>query len=84
MPKIELLSDRRTPTCPNCGMAKLEAEDTIWTEEGGTDECPTLIELVIGVCPNCDYTFDYKQFYTHEPIGYEIVSDYTEDKEDEE
>ena len=81
---LKLLSDKRTPTCPYCGMAKLEAEDTIWTEEGGTEEHPQLIELVIGVCPNCNHTFDYKQWYTHEPICYEILNDCTEDEEEEE
>lgn len=78
------LSDKRTPTCPNCGMAKLETEDIIDTYEGGTAEQPTLIELSIGICPNCDHTFEYKQIYTHEPTGYEILTDCTEDEEDEE
>lgn len=78
------LSDRRTPTCPHCGMAKLETEDIIDTYEGGTAECPTLIELTIGVCPNCEHVFEYKQIYTHQPFGYEILSDCTEDEEEEE
>lgn len=81
---LELLSDKRTPTCPHCGMAKLEAEDIIDTFEGGTAEHPTLIELTIGVCPNCNHTFEYKQIYTYEPTGYEILTDCTEDEEDEE
>lgn len=78
------LCDKRTPTCPHCGMAKLEADDIIDTYEGGTAEQPLWVELTIGICPNCDHSFEYKQFYTHDPTGYELLEDLTEDEEDEE
>lgn len=81
---LNCLSDKRTPTCPNCGMAKLELEDVIDTFESGSADNPTLKELTIGVCPNCNHTFEYTQIYTHQPIGYEGVEDITEDEEDEE
>ena len=79
-----MLSDRRRPTCPNCGMAKLETEDIIDTGEGGTAEHPTLVELTIGNCPNCNHTFEYEQIYTHDPTGYEMLTDCAEDEEEEE
>lgn len=82
---LELLSDKRTPTCPHCGMAKLETSDIVdtWdrTDENGLERT---IEHTIGVCPNCNHTFDYLQIFTHEPVGYECVDDITEDEEDEE
>ena len=78
------LFDKRTPTCPHCGMAKLKTADVIdtWTEGDETD--PKLVELTIGVCPNCEHTFEYKQIYTHQPFGYEILEDVTENEEEEE
>lgn len=78
------LFDRRTPTCPHCRMAKLEADDIIDIYEGGTAEQPRFVELTIGICPNCNHSFEYKQFYTHDPVGYEFLEDVTEDEEDEE
>ena len=80
---LNLLSDKRIPTCPHCGMAKLELEDIIDTFESGSAENPTLKELTIGVCPNCNHAFQYTQIYTHNPIGYEGVEDITEDEEEE-
>ena len=77
-----MLSDRRTPTCPHCGMAKLETEDIIDTFTNYEEN--TFVEYSIGVCPNCERTFSYNQMYTLEPTGYECVEDITEDEEDEE
>lgn len=76
------LMDRRTPTCPHCGMAKLETEDIIDT---CTDyENNQFVEYSIGTCPNCNHTFSYNQYYTLEPTGYEDLVDVTEDEEEEE
>lgn len=76
------LCDKRTPTCPHCGMAKLETEDVIDT---CTDyENNRFTEYTIGVCPNCERTFSYTQIYTLEPTGYDDLIDATEDEEDEE
>ena len=75
------LSDRRTPTCYHCGMAKLEIEDIIDTSSN-YEECK-YTEFVVGVCPNCNHTFSYSQEYTLEPIGYDDVVDITEDEEEE-
>lgn len=72
------LSDRRTPTCTNCGMAKLETEDIIDTCTNYEDNQFT--EYTIGVCPNCGHTFSY----TLEPTGYDDLIDITEDEEEEE
>ena len=79
------LCDKRTPTCPHCGMAKLETEDIIdsW-ERTEKDGATRLVEQTIGVCPNCNHTFNYLQVFTHDPIEYECVEDVTEDEEDEE
>lgn len=76
---ITRLSDRRTPTCPHCGMAKLKTEDIIdtYAEEN------IFVEYSIGVCPNCEHTFSYNQLYTLEPTGYEDLLDVTEDEDDE-
>lgn len=82
---LELLSDKRTPTCPHCGMAKLETDDIIDTwERTDKDGVVRMVEQTIGVCPNCNHTFDYLQIFTHDPIAYELVEDITEDKEEEE
>lgn len=75
------LYDRRTPTCPHCGMAKLETEDIIDT---CTDyENNQFIEYSIGTCPNCSHTCSYTQYYTLEPTGYEDLIDVTEDEEED-
>lgn len=76
-----MLSDRRTPTCPHCGMAKLEKDDIIdtWADY---ENC-SCTELTIGVCPNCDRHFQYKQIYTLEPTGYDDI-DYCDEDEIEE
>lgn len=79
---ITRLSDKRTPTCPHCGMAKLETEDIIDTCTNYEDNQFT--EYSIGVCPNCGHTFSYTQIYTLEPTGYDDLIDVTEDEEDEE
>lgn len=76
------LSDKRTPTCPHCGMAKLETEDIIDTYTNYEDNI--FVEYSIGACPNCERTFSYNQIYTLEPTGYEDLLDVTEDEEDEE
>lgn len=75
------LCDRRTPTCPHCGMAKLETEDIIdtWADY---ENC-SYSELIIGVCPNCDRHFQYRQIYTFEPIDYYDL-DYCDEDEIEE
>lgn len=79
------LCDKHTPTCPHCGMAKLETEDIIDTwERTDKDGSTRLVEQTIGVCPNCNHAFDYLQIFTHDPIGCEYVEDITEDEEDEE
>lgn len=77
------LSDKHIPTCPHCGMAKLEVADVIdsW-EEHLEDGTPIMVELTVGTCPNCNHDFEYKQQFSHEPIGYECVDDVTEDEED--
>lgn len=75
------LCDKRTPTCPHCGMAKLETEDIIDTCTNYEEN--TFVEFSIGVCPNCTHTFSYNQIYTLEPTGYEDLLDVTEDEEDE-
>lgn len=81
----KLLSDKRTPTCPHCGMAKLETDEVIDTwERPGKDGATRVVEQTIGVCPNCNHTFDYLQIFTHDPIEYECVEDITEDEEEEE
>ena len=78
------LSDKRTPTCPHCGMAKLETEDIIDTwERTDKDGVTRIVEQTIGVCPNCNHAFDYLQIFTHYPIEYESLEDITEDEEDE-
>lgn len=79
---VDLLSDHRTPTCPHCGMAKLEIEDIIDTYTNNADN--TFTEYSIGVCPNCEHIFSYNQIYTLEPTHYEDLEDVTEDEEDEE
>lgn len=82
---LELLSDKRTPTCPHCGMAKLETEDIIDTwERTEQDGATRMVEQTIGVCPNCNRRFDYLQIFTHDPIEYECLEDVTEDEEEEE
>ena len=79
---LELLSDKRTPTCPHCGMAKLETEDIIDTYTNYEEN--TFVEYSIGICPNCEHTFSYNQIYTLEPTGYKDLLDVTEDEEEEE
>ena len=81
---LELLSDKRTPTCPHCGMAKLEKDDIIdhWVE-GGENNTDVYVELVVGSCPNCGRFFEYKQKYTHDPIGYDNLNYCDEDEEEE-
>lgn len=79
------LFDRNVPTCPNCCMAKLETEDIISSWESTNDKGePIMVEQTIGRCPNCNHTFDYYQFFTHIPSGYDCIDDITEDEEDEE
>ena len=58
---LELLNDKRTPTCPYCGMAKLEIEDIIhsWDETTDTGRDIT-VEQHIGFCPNCNHRFFYE------------------------
>lgn len=82
---LKLLSDKRTPTCPHCGMAKLEIDDVIdhWVE-GGENNTDVYVELVIGVCLNCGRSFEYKQKYTHDPIGYDDIDYCDADEEEEE
>jgi hypothetical protein len=72
------LNDKRTPTCPHCGMAKLETEDVVdcW-ERINNDGTTSLVEQTMGSCPNCDHTFDYLQIFTHDPIEYECLEDVT-------
>ena len=66
-------------------MAKLETDDIIDTwERTDKDGVVRMVEQTIGVCPNCNHTFDYLQIFTHDPIAYELVEDITEDKEEEE
>lgn len=81
---LELLSDKRTPTCPHCGMAKLERDDIIdhWIE-GSENNTDIYVELVIGVCPNCGRGFEYKQKYTFDPIEYDDLTYCDEDEEEE-
>jgi hypothetical protein len=75
------LNDKRTPTCPHCGMAKLETEDIIDTYTNY--EGHIFVEYTIGVCPNCERHFQYNQIYTLEPTGYEDI-DYCDEDEIEE
>ena len=82
---LGLLSDHRTPTCPHCGMAKLETTDIIDSWESRLpDDTPIMVEQTIGYCPNCNHTFDYLQQFSHTPIGFDCIEDITEDEEDEE
>ena len=85
MDMLKNLSDHRTPTCPHCGMEKLEIEDIInsWDETTDTGRQIT-VEQHIGFCPNCNHRFDYIQRYTHDPIEYDSIEDLTEDEEEEE
>lgn len=82
---LELLSDHRRPTCPHCGMAKLETTDIIdsWESTSENNE-PIMVEQTIGSCPNCNHVFDYLQRFSHAPIGFDTIEDITEDEEDEE
>jgi hypothetical protein len=78
------LCDKRTPTCPYCGMEKLELDDIIWTDEGNEEKCE-LREHRFGHCPNCEHEFDWIQVFTYSPLRYEGLEDVTdEDEEDEE
>ena len=74
------LYDRRTPTCSNCGMAKLETEDIIDTFADIVENIYT--EFTVGVCPNCGRQFSYTQIYSLEPTGYEDLIDITEDEDE--
>lgn len=75
------LLGKRTPTCPHCGMAKLETEDIIDTDVDCVEGI--FIEFSVGVCPNCERHFSYNQFYTLEPTGYVELIDITEDEKEE-
>ena len=77
---LNLLSDKRTPTCPHCGMAKLEVNDVI----ASWDEGNRMVEHTIGVCPNCEHEFDYHQYFSHDPIGYGDIEEITEEDEEDE
>lgn len=76
------LNDKRTPTCPNCGMAKLEVGDVIdvWTsvDEG------RYTEFCYGFCPNCNAAYEFNQHFTIEPKDYEILEWVNEDEMEEE
>lgn len=76
------LDDMRTPTCPNCGGAKLETEDIIDTYADTIENIYT--EFTVGVCPNCGRQFSYTQTYNLEPTGYEDLIDITEDEKEDE
>lgn len=76
-----MLHDKRTPTCSNCGMAKLETEDIVDTSTNYEDNI--FIEYSVGVCPNCGRTFSYTQRYSLVPLDYDDLVDITEDEEDE-
>lgn len=78
---ITRLSDKRIPTCPHCGMAKLEIEDILhsWADY----DQYSYTEVIVGVCPNCDRHFQYHQNYTFEPTGYDNL-DYCDEDEIEE
>ena len=72
------LFDRKRPTCPNCGRAKLEVVDIpdTWTDY---ENC-VYTEFTYGVCPQCDHGFQYEQKYSLEPTGYENLEECNEDE----
>lgn len=72
------LFDRRRPTCPNCGRAKLETVDVLdtWTDY---ENC-VYTEFTHGVCPQCEKSFQYTQLYSLEPTGYEDLEECDEDE----
>lgn len=74
------LTDTRVPICPHCREAVLKTEDVNdwWTEypEGRA----IVVELTVGVCPSCGHRFEYKQYFSHDPIGFECVEAVDEDK----
>ena len=82
MSLLNMLSDHRTPTCPNCGMEKLELDDIIWTDEGD-DSAQELREHHFGHCPNCEHEFDWIQVFTYAPLRYENLEDVTDENEED-
>ena len=72
------LDDMRTPTCPNCGGAKLETDDVIDTSVDTSDGFYS--ELVIGTCPNCNCQYEYTQFYSIKPTHFDMIECLTEEE----
>ena len=75
------ITNTRIPTCPHCQKASLVTEDVSdWWTECLDDGREIVVELTIGICPDCGHRFEYKQHFSHDPVGFECVEAVSEDE----